>query len=91
MVFVLICRVYVGICNFFLFFELFELATKPANCSGTYHLMYFRSASSLTSMVMCPDHPGLTFNLSLVRNDPTYNQPIQQWTFISDFAVSNLF
>lgn len=39
-------------------------------------------------MVMCPDHPGLTFNLSLVRNEPTYNQPIQQWTFVSDFAVS---
>ncbi|KAK2912903.1 FRAS1-related extracellular matrix protein 2b [Channa argus] len=44
-------------------------------------------ASPITSMVMCPDHPGLTFNLSLVRNEPTYNQPIQQWTFISDFAV----
>ncbi|XP_053176422.1 FRAS1-related extracellular matrix protein 2b [Scomber japonicus] len=44
-------------------------------------------ASTLTSMVMCPDHPGLTFNLSLVRNEPTYNQPIQQWTFVSDFAV----
>uniref|UniRef100_A0A1A8MS37 Fras1 related extracellular matrix protein 2b n=1 Tax=Nothobranchius pienaari TaxID=704102 RepID=A0A1A8MS37_9TELE len=44
-------------------------------------------ASSLSSMVMCPDHPGLTFNLSLVRSEPTYNQPIQQWTFISDFAV----
>lgn len=42
-------------------------------------------------MVMCPDHPGLTFNLSLVRNEPTYNQPIQQWTFVSDFAVSELF
>lgn len=39
-------------------------------------------------MVMCPDHPGLTFNLSLVRTEPTYNQPIQQWTFVSDFAVS---
>lgn len=42
-------------------------------------------------MVMCPDHPGLTFNLSLVRNEPTYNQPIQQWTFVSDFAVSKPF
>lgn len=42
-------------------------------------------------MVMCPDHPGLTFNLSLVRSEPTYNQPIQQWTFVSDFAVSKLF
>ncbi|XP_036392654.1 FRAS1-related extracellular matrix protein 2-like [Megalops cyprinoides] len=45
------------------------------------------SASSLTSMIMCPDHPGLTFNLTLVRSEPTYNQPMQQWTFISDFAV----
>ncbi|XP_035241767.1 FRAS1-related extracellular matrix protein 2-like [Anguilla anguilla] len=45
------------------------------------------SASTLSSMVMCPDHPGLTFNLSLVRSEPTYNQPMQQWTFVSDFAV----
>ncbi|XP_061537316.1 FRAS1-related extracellular matrix protein 2b [Phycodurus eques] len=44
-------------------------------------------ASALTSMVMCADHPGVTFNLSLVRSEPTYNQPIQQWTFVSDFAV----
>ncbi|XP_054649210.1 FRAS1-related extracellular matrix protein 2b isoform X1 [Dunckerocampus dactyliophorus] len=44
-------------------------------------------ASALSSMVMCADHPGLTFNLSLVRSEPTYNQPIQQWTFVSDFAV----
>ncbi|KAJ7997493.1 hypothetical protein DPEC_G00229600 [Dallia pectoralis] len=46
-----------------------------------------KTASSLSSMVMCADHPDLTFNLSLVRSEPTYNQPIQQWTFISDFAV----
>ncbi|XP_065136876.1 FRAS1-related extracellular matrix protein 2-like [Paramisgurnus dabryanus] len=45
------------------------------------------SASPMTSMVMCADHPGLTFNISLVRSEPTYNQPVQQWTFISDFAV----
>ncbi|XP_077467281.1 FRAS1-related extracellular matrix protein 2-like [Stigmatopora argus] len=43
--------------------------------------------SALSSMVMCADHPGLTFNLSLVRSEPTYNQPIQQWTFVSDFSV----
>ncbi|XP_068601427.1 FRAS1-related extracellular matrix protein 2b [Brachionichthys hirsutus] len=49
--------------------------------------VFAHPASPLTSMVMCPDHPGLTFNLSLVRNEPTYNQPIQQWTFASDFAV----
>ncbi|XP_055792900.1 FRAS1-related extracellular matrix protein 2-like [Salvelinus fontinalis] len=45
------------------------------------------TASSLSSMVMCEDNPGLTFNLSLVRSEATYNQPVQQWTFISDFAV----
>ncbi|XP_037631902.1 FRAS1-related extracellular matrix protein 2b [Sebastes umbrosus] len=49
--------------------------------------VFAHPASPLTSMVMCPDHPGLTFNISLVRNEPTYNQPIQQWTFVSDFAV----
>lgn len=38
-------------------------------------------------MVMSVDNPGLTFNLTLVRSEPTYNQPVQQWIFISDFAV----
>ncbi|KAM8834642.1 FRAS1-related extracellular matrix protein 2-like isoform 2-T2 [Synchiropus picturatus] len=46
-----------------------------------------RAAASVSSMVMSVDHPGLTFNLSLVRSEPTYNQPVQQWTFTSDFAV----
>lgn len=62
----------------------FEFLTAHAALNGCI----FPSASPMTSMVMCPDHPGLTFNISLVRNEPTYNQPIQQWTFVSDFAVS---
>ncbi|XP_028818661.1 FRAS1-related extracellular matrix protein 2b [Denticeps clupeoides] len=45
------------------------------------------SASVLNSMVMCTEHAGLIFNLSLVRSEPTYNQPMQQWTFTSDFAI----
>lgn len=45
-------------------------------------------ATSVSSMVMSVDHPGLTFNLTRVRSEPTYNQPVQQWTFTSDFAVS---
>ncbi|NWY05988.1 FREM2 protein, partial [Nothoprocta ornata] len=45
------------------------------------------SASPLTSMVLSADHPGLTFSLSLIRSEPTYNQPGQQWSFVSDFAV----
>ncbi|KAI5099849.1 FRAS1-related extracellular matrix protein 2 precursor, partial [Silurus meridionalis] len=44
-------------------------------------------ASSLTSLVISTAHPGLTFNLSLVRTEPTYTQPMQQWRFTSDFAV----
>ncbi|PKU40739.1 fras1-related extracellular matrix protein 2 [Limosa lapponica baueri] len=44
-------------------------------------------ATSLTSMVMSADHLGLTFSLSLIRSEPTYNQPVQQWSFVSDFAV----
>ncbi|KAM9846954.1 FRAS1-related extracellular matrix protein 2-like [Aulostomus maculatus] len=46
-----------------------------------------RAATFMSSMVMSVDHPGLTFNLTLVRTEPTYNQPVQQWTFTSDFAV----
>ncbi|XP_023190178.1 FRAS1-related extracellular matrix protein 3 [Xiphophorus maculatus] len=43
--------------------------------------------TSVSSMVMCADIPGLTFTLALVRTEPTYNQPMQQWSFVSDFAV----
>ncbi|KAF3840915.1 hypothetical protein F7725_006777 [Dissostichus mawsoni] len=46
-----------------------------------------RAATSMSSMVMSVEHPGLTFNLTLVRSEPSYNQPVQQWTFTSDFAV----
>lgn len=47
------------------------------------------SGTSVSSVVMCADHPGLTFTLNLVRTEPTYNQPMQQWNFVSDFAVSH--
>ncbi|XP_037604970.1 FRAS1-related extracellular matrix protein 2a [Sebastes umbrosus] len=51
------------------------------------HSRAIRAATSMSSMVMSVDNPGLTFNLTLVRSEPTYNQPVQQWTFTSDFAV----
>ncbi|XP_008575110.1 PREDICTED: FRAS1-related extracellular matrix protein 2 [Galeopterus variegatus] len=44
-------------------------------------------ASYTSSMIMSADHPGLTFSLRLLRSEPTYNQPVQQWSFVSDFAV----
>ncbi|XP_004680391.1 PREDICTED: FRAS1-related extracellular matrix protein 2 [Condylura cristata] len=44
-------------------------------------------ASFTSSVIMSVDHPGLTFSLRLIRSEPTYNQPVQQWSFVSDFAV----
>uniref|UniRef100_A0A8B9GXR1 FRAS1 related extracellular matrix 2b n=1 Tax=Astyanax mexicanus TaxID=7994 RepID=A0A8B9GXR1_ASTMX len=77
-----------------------QLIQNQFKCSGlNFNLFFVQSvitdlttlpspASPLTSMIMCSDHPGLTFNLTLVRSEPTYSQPMQQWTFLSDFAVS---
>uniref|UniRef100_A0A8C0FA62 FRAS1 related extracellular matrix 3 n=1 Tax=Bubo bubo TaxID=30461 RepID=A0A8C0FA62_BUBBB len=50
-------------------------------------LVMSHPGTSLASMVMSTDHPGLTFTLSLLRSEPTFHQPVQQWSFISDFAV----
>uniref|UniRef100_A0A8C4U5I8 FRAS1 related extracellular matrix 3 n=1 Tax=Falco tinnunculus TaxID=100819 RepID=A0A8C4U5I8_FALTI len=50
-------------------------------------LVMSHPGTSLASMVMSADHPGLTFTLSLLRSEPTFHQPVQQWSFISDFAV----
>ena len=67
-----------------------SLALVRIECSFEDLRQHTRSFSgtSVSSMVMCADHPGLTFTLSLVRTEPTYNQPMQQWSFVSDFAVS---
>ncbi|KAG8134574.1 hypothetical protein E2320_007682, partial [Naja naja] len=45
--------------------------------------------TSLSSVVMSSDHPGLTFTLNLSQSEQTFNQPMQQWKFLSDFAVSD--
>lgn len=44
-------------------------------------------ASSTSSTITSAHHPSLTFSLHLLRSEPTYNQPVQQWDFTSDFAV----
>uniref|UniRef100_A0A8C5P024 Fras1 related extracellular matrix protein 2 n=1 Tax=Jaculus jaculus TaxID=51337 RepID=A0A8C5P024_JACJA len=46
-------------------------------------------ASFTSSVITSADHPGLTFSLRLIRSEQTYNQPVQQWSFVSDFAVSD--
>ncbi|XP_074087677.1 FRAS1-related extracellular matrix protein 3 [Macrotis lagotis] len=43
--------------------------------------------TSLSSMVTSMDHPDLTFTLSLLRSQPTFHQPEQQWSFVSDFSI----
>ncbi|XP_073498399.1 FRAS1-related extracellular matrix protein 3 [Phyllobates terribilis] len=50
-------------------------------------LVMSHPGTSLTSMVMSADHPELTFTLNLLRSEPSFRQPVQQWNFISDFAV----
>ncbi|TKC52464.1 hypothetical protein EI555_012612, partial [Monodon monoceros] len=47
-------------------------------------------AAFTSSMIMSVDHPGLMFSLRLIRSEPTYNQPVQQWSFVSDFAEYRL-
>ncbi|XP_051822639.1 FRAS1-related extracellular matrix protein 3 [Antechinus flavipes] len=43
--------------------------------------------TSLTSVVMSVDHPGLTFTLSLLSSEPAFHRPEQRWSFVSDFAI----
>ncbi|XP_060078834.1 extracellular matrix protein 3-like [Ylistrum balloti] len=47
------------------------------------------SGTGVVSMVTSPDHPDMTFTLTLVRSDPTFDQPDQLWQFESDFAVKD--
>ncbi|XP_033743920.1 LOW QUALITY PROTEIN: extracellular matrix protein 3-like [Pecten maximus] len=47
------------------------------------------SGTGVVSMVTSPDHPDMTFTLTLVRSDPTFDQPNQLWQFESDFAVKD--
>ncbi|XP_058132901.1 LOW QUALITY PROTEIN: FRAS1-related extracellular matrix protein 2 [Dasypus novemcinctus] len=44
-------------------------------------------ASLASSAIVSAGHPDLTFSLRLVRSEPTYSQPEQQWSFVSDYAV----
>ncbi|XP_077670579.1 LOW QUALITY PROTEIN: FRAS1-related extracellular matrix protein 3 [Eretmochelys imbricata] len=50
-------------------------------------LVMSHPSTSLSSMVLSADRPDLTFTLSLLRSEPTFHQPVQQWSFSSDFAV----
>ncbi|XP_078683006.1 FRAS1-related extracellular matrix protein 2-like [Branchiostoma floridae x Branchiostoma belcheri] len=43
--------------------------------------------SQLTSMVMSGENDRLTFTLENIRSQTTFNQPDQEWEFISDYAV----
>ncbi|KAM8808168.1 LOW QUALITY PROTEIN: FRAS1-related extracellular matrix protein 3 [Eudromia elegans] len=54
---------------------------------ANYNLPFVLSKSSLSPMVMSADHLGLMFTLSLLQSELTSHQPVQQWHFISDFAV----
>lgn len=42
-------------------------------------------------MVVSPEHPGMSFTLELLRTEPTFAQPEQEWQFVSDYAVISYF
>ncbi|XP_061660319.1 FRAS1-related extracellular matrix protein 2-like [Syngnathoides biaculeatus] len=64
---------------------LFVQSRATGRVPGSQVLLGTSELSTVTSAT----HPALTFNLSLVRSEPTLNQPVQQWTFTSDFAVQD--
>ena len=63
-------------------------AQQKCTCETKERIDCVFPGTTLSSMVMCADLSGLTFTLALIRTEPTYNQPMQQWSFVSDFAVS---
>ena len=48
-------------------------------------LIFSSSESTITST----HHQDLTFTLTLERSDSTFNYPEQQWSFISNYAVTD--
>ena len=45
--------------------------------------------SSSESTITSTHHQDLTFTLTLERSDSTFNYPEQQWSFISNYAVTD--
>ena len=48
-----------------------------------------RIFSSSESTITSTHHQDLTFTLTLERSDSTFNYPEQQWSFISNYAVTD--
>nr|XP_002119185.2 FRAS1-related extracellular matrix protein 2 [Ciona intestinalis] len=44
-------------------------------------------SSDNVAMVMSASHPELQMTLNNLRNEATYNNPEQKWSFVSDYAV----
>ncbi|XP_026776488.3 FRAS1-related extracellular matrix protein 2-like [Pangasianodon hypophthalmus] len=56
-----------------------------ARFRGQFILLH--SGSSLQSGVRCVDQPALSFSLSLISTESTFDQPTQTWSFTSEYAV----
>ena len=57
------------------------------NLFNSINLNY--SVSAAESKVTSVNHQDLTFTLNLVRSDKTFNNPEQQWSFVSNYAVTD--
>ena len=53
--------------------------------SKKFKIFFSSSESTITST----HHQDLTFTLTLERSDSTFNYPEQQWSFISNYAVTD--
>ena len=63
-----------------------RVSTKRA-CSH-HDPVPFPCGSGVQSGVTSNDHPDMAFTLRLTHTEATFEQPTQQWEFVSDFAVS---
>ena len=54
-------------------------------CRPIKKIIFSSSESTITST----HHQDLTFTLTLERSDSTFNYPEQQWSFISNYAVTD--
>ena len=46
-------------------------------------------SSAAESTVTSVQHPELSFTLNLIRSDKSFSTPEQQWSFVSNYAITD--
>ena len=50
-----------------------------------FHFRFSAAESTVTSV----QHPELSFTLNLIRSDKSFSTPEQQWSFVSNYAITD--